>query len=85
MFSLHKGGDISDLNNYRPISKLSCLSKILESLINSQLCSFLSSNCILSTYQSGFRPGHSTISAASLVVNDIVGSLDKKQHCAALF
>ena len=31
---LHKGGDPCDLNNYRPISKLSCLAKILESLIH---------------------------------------------------
>ena len=29
---LHKGGDKSDLNNYRPISKLPCLAKILESV-----------------------------------------------------
>ncbi len=33
---LQKEGDINDLNNYRPISKLSCLSKILESLVNNR-------------------------------------------------
>ncbi len=38
---LHKGGGTADLNNYRPISKLSCLAKILESLVNNQLKKFL--------------------------------------------
>ena len=41
--------------------------------------------CIVNVHQSGFRPGHSTISAASLVINDVVNCMDKKQNCAALF
>ena len=64
---------------------LSCLAKILETLINSQLRSFSSLYGILNVHQSGFRTGHSTISAASLLINDIVSSLDKKCHCAALY
>lgn len=82
---LHKGGDPSELNNYRPISKLSALSKILESLVNVQLKQFLADKNILNNFQSGFRSGHSTITAATLVTNDIIGALDKKQHAAALF
>ena len=39
----------------------------------------------MSPSQSGFRARHSTISAASLVVNDVIAALDNKQHCAALF
>ena len=82
---LFKGGDASVVNNYRPISKLSCLAKILETLIKRQLCSFLTINNILNTSQSGFRPGHSTITATSLVINDITTELDRKQKCAAIF
>lgn len=85
VFPLHKGGDRSDLNNYRPISKLSCLAKILESLVNNQLKAFLSNHSVLSPHQSGFRAKHSTISANTLVKNDIVSALDKRKHCAALF
>lgn len=82
---LHKSGAKDDLNNYRPISKLPCLSKILESLINNQLKAFLSRHSVLASHQSGFRAQHSTITAATLVINDIVSALDRKEHCAALF
>ena len=73
---LHKGGDRGDLNNYRPISKLSCLAKIMESLVNNQVKIFLSEHSVLSPHQSGFREKHSTISATTLVVNDFASALD---------
>ena len=82
---LHKGGAKDELNNYRPISKLPCLAKVLESLVNTQLKSYLSKFSILSPHQSGFRANHSTVSAISLVTNDIISALDNKKHCAALF
>jgi len=40
---------------------------------------------VLSDFQSGFRKGHSTTSAAFKVLIDFVESMDNKQHCAALF
>ena len=82
---LHKGGDVNDRNNYRPISKLSCLGKTLESLVNNQLKIFLTNYSILTPLQSGFRAKHSTISATTLIVNDIVSAMDDRKHCAALF
>ena len=44
---LHMDGDSSDLHHYHPISRIPCLAKILETLVNVQLCSFLSEECIL--------------------------------------
>lgn len=85
VFPLLKGGDPTVLNNYRPISKLSVLAKVMETLVNEQLKEFLTINNILSNFQSGFRKKHSTTTAALKVVNDFIDSLDKKQHCAALF
>jgi hypothetical protein len=82
---LLKSGDPSVLDNYRPISRLSVLAKLLESFINEQLKHFLSDNSILNPTQSGFRQGHSTITAVTSVTNDILHTLDNKKSCAALF
>lgn len=82
---LFKSGDPSDPNNYRPISRLPVLAKLFESLLNDQLKQFLTDNNVLNDYQSGFRAGHSTLTAALLVTNDLINSLDCKKSCAALF
>ncbi|XP_032421926.1 uncharacterized protein LOC116721974 [Xiphophorus hellerii] len=82
---IHKGGETSDLNNYRPISKLSCLAKILEKLVSNQLNSFLTENQILHERQSAYRKNHNPMTAATVVLNDIITALDNNQHCAVLF
>ena len=81
---LLKGGDPANPNNYRPISKLSVLGKILEGLISNQLKEFLSKNGILNDLQSGFRKKHGTVTATIKVLNDIITASDEKEHCAAL-
>ena len=68
------------LNNYRPISKLYVLNKVLESIVSQQLKDFLSTNSILSEFQSGFRKQHSTSTSALNVVNDFIEFLDNKQR-----
>uniref|UniRef100_A0A3B3DM95 Reverse transcriptase domain-containing protein n=2 Tax=Oryzias melastigma TaxID=30732 RepID=A0A3B3DM95_ORYME len=85
VFPLLKGGDPTVLTNYRPISNLCVLAKILESLVCDQLKKYLHDNNILSEFQSGFRKKHSTTTATMKVINDVIVALDKKQHCASLF
>ncbi len=82
---LLKGGDPTNLNNYRPISKLSVIAKILESIVSEQLKEFLVSNSILSRFQSGFRKNHGTVTATMKVLNDITCALDNGRSCAAVF
>ena len=65
------------MGNYRPISILSVIAKILEKLIFNQLYSYLSSNSIIDVNQSGFRPQHSTATALLNVTEDWLDSLDK--------
>lgn len=57
---IHKGGDKDDLNNFRPISVLPIISKILERFVHDEFYSYLQRHNILLDVQSGFRPHHST-------------------------
>ena len=69
--------DHNDLNNYRPVSNLCFIAKILEKLVLSQVSSYLNSHNLYNACQSAYRPGHSTETALLKVVNDLFLSLNK--------
>ena len=52
--------DQNELNNYRPVSNLCFIAKILEKLVLSQVSSYLNSHNLFNTCQLAHRPGHST-------------------------
>ena len=62
------------LNNYRPVSNLCFIAKILEKLIISQASSNINSHNLCNTCQSAYRPGHSTETAHQKVVYDLFRS-----------
>ena len=74
---LFKSGDKTQVNNYRPISLLPVFSKVLEKCMAVRLIDFIDDHNQLYKYQFGFRPRHSTNMALHLLVDKIVGSLDK--------
>lgn len=82
---VHKGGNQDDVKNFRPISVLSTLSKILEKLLNRRLMKYLEHNKIISDTQFGFRPGKSTADAVNQLVDYVTGKLDAKQKCLGVF
>ena len=82
---LLKAGDPLEVNNYRPISNLSALSKILEAQVSAQLKHFLEDHDILNSMQSGFRSKHSTVTACLTVLDDIKAAWGKNLVCTALF
>ena len=68
--------DRNNLKNYRPVSNLSFLSKILEKLVLAQILEHLNSNTLLPNNQSAYRANHSTESALLKVCNDVLLALD---------
>ena len=67
----------NDLNNYRPVSNLCFIAKILEKLVFSQISSYLNSRNLYNTCQSAYCPGHSTETSLLKVVIDLFLSHNK--------
>ena len=77
-------GDAEKPENYRPITILSCLSKLFTSILNLRLTKYLETNEILNENQAGFRKDYSTVDHI-FVLNSLVEFLrsqKKKLFCA---
>lgn len=85
VIALHKGGDINDPSNYRPISILSAFGKIIERCLYVRIVNFLDKNSFFSKSQFGFRKGHSTEHAILAVTQFIHDALDKGEIPASIF
>ena len=71
---IFKSGDKDNVNNYRPISILPTLSKIIEKWIEKNLMLYFDKYTLLHKNQSGFRKNHSTESAL-ILMTDTCGAL----------
>ena len=68
--------DPENLNNYRPVSNLPFVSKILEKVVLAQLKQHLEINNLIEPFQSAYRDNHSTETALLKITNDILRSSD---------
>ena len=64
------------LKNFRPVSNLTFVSKVLERSVAVQLQKHLINNNICDTFQSAYRAGHSVETALVRVQNDLLYALD---------
>ncbi len=74
---IFKKDDPTLLRNYRPISLLSTISKVIEKIIFTQLSLYFKENKLIFDNQYGFRSKHSTEYAALELVDRIITQINK--------
>ena len=82
---IFKSGEPSVASNYRPISLLSLVSKIMERIIHNHFIDYLLSNHLIAKCQFGFRPHSSTQEALLTVTNDWHNMLFTYRQVASIF
>lgn len=85
VFPLHKKGDNTLPDNYRPVALLSSISKIVERVVFNRIINFAEKNKILSNAQHGFRKKYSTQTAILAFLEKIHENLNQNNKCAGLF
>ena len=73
---LYKGGDVTCINNYRPVSILPTFSIIFERIMHKRLMSFITKHNILYKFQFGFRQNYSRNMALIYLIDKIMSSVD---------
>ena len=76
---IHKSGDPDNPSNFRPISILPVIAKVVEKVVQHQLHHYLASNHLLSPSQHGFRPRHSTETALINISDRVFSAMDQSQ------
>ena len=73
------------MNNYRPVSLLPVISKVLEKLVHKRICSFLRKKLLLFDSHFGFRNNHSTIDVILEFIGKVIKGFGKGEKMVAVF
>ena len=76
LHSFRNASNASDPNNYRPISILPVVGKIIEKVIFKQLYEYLTHKNLLAGSRNGFRPVHSSLTALLETTNSWYLNID---------
>lgn len=82
---IYKSKDEQLFTNYRPISLLPNISKILEKVVHKRIYKFFNDKELLFHSQYGFRNNHSTNLAISELMSSILKGFDEKKYTLGLF
>ena len=80
----HKKNDPSEISNYRHISLLSTVGKVLEKIVHKHIFNFFHEHHVITTLQSGFVPGDSTINQLVDIYNTFCKALDEGKEVRAI-
>ncbi len=78
MTPIHKKGDKSQAENYRPISLTSVVGKLLETIVTNHISNHLESNNLLKDTQHGFRRHRSCLTNLLEFFHDVSLDYDNK-------
>ena len=82
---IHKRGDKNECDNYRPISLISNITKLIEKTVHERLYSFLEKEQLLFEGQFGFRNNQSTTDALIDITEWIWDACDKGLSACGAF
>jgi hypothetical protein len=82
---IFKAGNRLDCDNYRPISLLSSISKVLEKIVSEKLLHHLTANDLLYVHQYGFLPKKSAEHNLLHIVNFVTNALNEGNYCIGVF
>ena len=81
----YKGKSRTEIINYRPVSLLPVISKVLEKIVNNRIVKFLTKNKVFYEGQYGFRSNRSTTDAILDFMGNVLDSINKGQYVLSLF
>ena len=82
---LKVGKDATKCDSYRPIALISCLSKILEKILNKRLMWYLEKHNLINKSQCGFRKGRGTTDHLTRLTSDIQEALVNNEYHISVF
>jgi hypothetical protein len=80
-----KKDDKNSPSNYRPISLLSCVEKLMERVLYKYIYNYIIEHLLLYSYQSGFLPGYSTIYQLLEIYHNIYKNIDNRLSSIIIF
>ena len=85
MSPLYKKDDPSLVCNYRPISLLSSIGKVMEKIVHKHMFNYFNDHSLITCLQSGFVPGDSTVNQLVDIYNTFCKALDNGLEVRAVF